>query len=115
MHEVILSEDLAKVWDRLEAEIKSGRKTNEPEFKALKKGIDQLTENYERGIHIPRKYPIFKYYSEKYGVDNLWKLDTSARWRLIYTLTKENIKIIAFVLDMLDHKTYDKLGGYHTT
>jgi len=115
MHEVLLSEELAELYDVLLAEEKAGRKTNEKEFKLLKKGMSQLSLNYEQGVKMPRRLPIFKYYSEKYGIDNLWKLDVGQKWRLMYTLTTEGIKLITLILDLVDHKTYDERGGYHTS
>ncbi len=34
-------------------------------------------------------------------------------WRMLYTLTNnEEVEIIAFVLDILNHQTYNKKFGY---
>jgi hypothetical protein len=35
-------------------------------------------------------------------------------WRMLYTLTngEREVEIIAFVLDVIDHKAYDKKFGY---
>ena len=36
-----------------------------------------------------------------------------AFWRMIYTLTNNgDVEIIAFVLDIIDHPTYDDKFGY---
>lgn len=112
MVKVILSEELAKQYAELEKEVSSGNCANEKEFKLIRKGIELLSMNPAHGIKIPHNLPIFAHYVKKFGVDNLWKLDVSGDWRLIYTLGKEEIEIIAFVIELLDHKAYDKIGGY---
>ena len=33
-------------------------------------------------------------------------------WRMLYTIKGDQIEIICFVLDILDHKSYDKIFGY---
>lgn len=50
----------------------------------------------------------------KYGVTNLFRIELSNFWRMLYTLTNDEmeIEIIAFVLDIIDHKEYDKKFGY---
>jgi len=55
---------------------------------------------------IPKEYKI------KYGVTNLFRIELPQFWRMLYTLTNGDIEIIAFVLDVIDHKTYDKKFGY---
>ena len=53
-------------------------------------------------------------YIEKYGVKNLFRVELPNYWRLIYTLTEgeTQIEIVAFVLDIFDHKDYNKRFGY---
>jgi hypothetical protein len=53
-------------------------------------------------------------YKDKYGVSNLFRIELPNFWRMLYTLTdgETNIEIIAFVLDVIDHPTYDKKFGY---
>lgn len=57
---------------------------------------------------IPEEYKI------KYGVTNLFHIELSSFWRMLYTLTNDEmeIEIIAFVLDIIDHKGYDKKFHY---
>ena len=50
---------------------------------------------------------------KKQGIKNLYRVELSNFWRMLYTLTNnEEIEIIAFVLDIIDHKDYDKKFGY---
>ena len=41
-------------------------------------------------------------------------MELSNYWRMLYTLTsdEDEIEIIAFVLDIIDHKGYDRKFGY---
>ncbi|OGI14985.1 hypothetical protein A3K63_03100 [Candidatus Micrarchaeota archaeon RBG_16_49_10] len=70
-----------------------------------------LKSNPQYGIHIPRKM-IPKEYVAKYDANNLWKVNLSGHWRMIYTLKGSKVDIIAFVLDLVDHNKYSKLFGY---
>lgn len=88
-------------------------------LRSIDSKIALLKANYSYGIQIPKKQ-IPRKYMEKYEVTNLWKVDLSAYWRLIYTLKQPQreeteIDIITIwldVLDIVDHPTYDKLFGY---
>ena len=50
----------------------------------------------------------------KYGITNLFRVELPNYWRMLYTLSngESEIEIIAFVLDLVDHKVYDKKFGY---
>lgn len=115
MYEVRLSKDLAKIYEQLEQEIKNGNRANEREYKLIKKAIEQLNYNYQTGIKLGRSLPVFKYCVDKYGVNNVWKLDVSKSWRILYTLVDDEIKIFSVILELVDHKSYDRIGGYQTT
>lgn len=53
-------------------------------------------------------------YIKKYGLTNLFRVELPAFWRMIYTLNEgaNQIEIVAFVLDIIDHKDYNKKFGY---
>jgi hypothetical protein len=52
-------------------------------------------------------------YKQKYSVTNLFRVELLAFWRMLYTLTNnEQVEVIAFVLDIIDHPTYDGKFGY---
>jgi hypothetical protein len=50
----------------------------------------------------------------KYDVKNLFHVELPNYWRMLYTLTDDEtkIEIIAFVLDIINHSTYNKKFGY---
>ena len=80
-------------------------------FRVIKQKIDFLKENPQYGIHI-QKDKIPKEYILDYEVNNLWKVDLSGAWRMIYTIKGSEVEILSLVLDLLDHKSYEKKFGY---
>ena len=88
-------------------------------LKSINDKIKILKKNYDDAIHIPRNKVPQKYIIE-YEVTNLWKVNLSGGWRMIYTLKqpqRENpevdiLSIWLDVLDVIDHKEYDKIFGY---
>jgi hypothetical protein len=59
-----------------------------------------------------KKDLIPKEYVQKYKAENLFIADLPDYWRMIYTLESDEIEIIAFVLDIISHKDYDKKFGF---
>ena len=55
-----------------------------------------------------KKDLIPKDYRQKYDADNLFIADLPDYWRMIYTLESDEIEIIAFILDIIDHEEYNK-------
>lgn len=47
-----------------------------------------------------------------YNVQNLWRVELTNYWRMLYTLKGNEIQIICFILDIVDHKRYNKIFGY---
>jgi len=77
---------------------------------SIKRIIEILKENPQFGDPIEkRKIP--KPY-KKEGIKNLYRCELSNYWRLIYTLEGNRVEIFAFVLNIMDHKRYNKLFGY---
>ncbi|MEK6868433.1 MAG: hypothetical protein AABX98_06435 [Nanoarchaeota archaeon] len=62
-------------------------------------------ENAKKHL-IPREYRL------KYDVGNLFIADLPDYWRMIYTLESDEIEIIAFILDIVDHDKYNKIFGF---
>lgn len=114
---VILSEEAAKQYEELNKivgeEVKKGvtNSIHQQLLKSIKQKTELLKINPQAGIHIPKRL-IPKVYIDKYDANNLWKIDLSGYWRMIYTLRTTEIEITNFVLDFLDHETYDKVFGY---
>lgn len=87
-------------------------KTREQKLLAwLNKAFDDISENAFCGIQIPKKL-IPKKYLKKYEIDNLWKYNLPGAWRLLYSVARDEIIVIAIVLEWLPHKEYEKRFGY---
>ena len=77
-------------------------------FKSIKQKIDLIKVNPQYGAPVPKA--LIK--KSGYPVDNLWVADLTGYWRMLYTLKGSQIEIICFVLEIMDHKNYDKIFGY---
>lgn len=78
---------------------------------SIKQKVEFLKENPQYGIHIS-KNKIPPEYIRKYDASNIWKTNLSGAWRMIYTINGSEVEIVALILDILDHKDYDKKFGY---
>ncbi len=114
---VVLSEDANEVYDDLNKIVgdEKIRKINGSFHQTLLRSInrvkDVLKANPFAGNQIHKKR-IPKEYIKKYDIENLWRIELANRWRLIYTITGNEVEIINFVLDIFNHKDYDKTFGY---
>jgi len=73
--------------------------------------LDMLKENMFAGQLIAeKKFP--KVYVRKYGVKNLYKYNLDRSKRLIYTLVADESGIIVVIIEILNHKDYEKRFGY---
>lgn len=117
MYRVRLVKTVAERKRKLEKQLAKGNRSNEREYKLLMRGIEKLKRDYKAGIHISKKRhkKAFAYYQRKYGIENIWKLNVSRDWRMIYTVVSNGVEIVSFVLDLMDHKKYDKIFGYSTS
>jgi hypothetical protein len=101
---VFVNEGLEKEFNELSEK--------DPLKKSLIRAIKNIQENAFSGRNV-KKNLIPKAYIEKYRVDNLWIYNLPDGWRLIYSITSTGeIKIIAAVLDWMDHKDYERLFGF---
>ena len=75
----------------------SGKYHDKELHKAISNAIENLKINPEFGTKIPQRL-IPKFYKTNYNADNLWKYNLPKAWRLIYTLTTDEVKIISIIL-----------------
>ncbi len=81
-------------------------------LKSIDQKIELIKANPHYGDGVPKNL-IPKKYILQYGVTNLFRVELPNFWRMLYTLTAGGeIEIIAFILDIIDHKAYDKKFGY---
>src|SRR3989338_6193817 len=72
----------------------------------------QLLKSIDREISNIKINYISKQVVQRYGTNKLWKLELVSFWRIIYTITGDEVKIITFILEIMDHKKYDKVFGW---
>jgi Txe/YoeB family toxin of Txe-Axe toxin-antitoxin module len=77
----------------------------------LNRAFDDISENAFCGIQVPKKL-IPKKYIKKYEIDNLWKYNLPSAWRLMYSVARDKVIVIAIILEWLPHKEYEKRFKY---
>lgn len=92
-------------------ELEKGSAEEKALFKAIQKALDAIENNAFCGIQIPKKQ-IPHEYIKKHDAENLWKFNLQGNWRLIYTITTQDILVVSLVLEYLDHKQYEKRFNY---
>lgn len=109
---VILSPEAEEVYKHLTKEATQS-KTERMILKAINKKVELIKVNLHYGDPIAKNL-IPREYVEKYEITNLFRVELPNYWRMLYTLTdnETKIEIIAFVLDILDHPTYNEKFGY---
>ena len=109
---IIFSPEAKEVFEYLNKEALTS-KTERTILKSIKQKIEFVKANPHYGKPIS-KDKIPKEYKLKYGNINLFRIELPSFWRMLYTLTEGDTKVevIAFVLDIIDHKDYNKKFGY---
>lgn len=90
------------------------KKRNDKEAKSILNSIERikdiLKENPQYGDPLAKK--LIPESLAKRGIRNLYRVELSNYWRMLYTLKGNRIEIFLFVLKIVDHKGYNKLFGY---
>ena len=109
---VILSPEAEEVYNYLNKQALTSKKERMI-LNAVNKKVELIKANYHYGEPIAKKL-IPNEYKKKYGATNLFWVELPNFWRMLYTLTdgESEIEIIAFILDVIDHDTYNKKFGY---
>lgn len=96
--------------NRLAGEQQAKGVTNSEEMqliKSIQKKADLIKQNPMYGNNIPKKQ-----IPKSLDVSNLFQVELTGRWRMLYTLEGNQIEIVAFVLYVMNHPVYDRLFGY---
>ena len=109
---IVLSPEAREVFNYLNSQADFS-KHERMILKSFRQKVDLIKMNPHFGDSI-RKTLIPKKYLIQYGVTNLFRVELPNFWRMLYTLTEgeTKIEIIAFVLEIIDHKEYSKRFGY---
>ncbi len=113
--EVVLAGEAKDFFEKLKATIeKDSEKTKHFQkmlFRSIKEKIILLKNDPSYGIQVPKNL-IPEEYILAYDADNLWKVNLSGYWRMIYIIKGQEVKIIAVVIDIFNHKDYNKKFKY---
>ena len=110
---VILLDEADKEYKRLNKlvgqQLKEGKENTEEMqlLRSIKQKRDLIKANPFYGDNIKKRQ-----IPKEYNVQNLWRVELTGYWRMLYTIRGDEIQIICFILDILDHDSYDKKFGY---
>ncbi len=76
-------------------------------LRSIKQKRDFIKANPFYGDNISKKL-----IPKEYDVSNLWRVELSQFWRMLYTIKGDQIEIICFILNIINHDNYNKLFGY---
>ena len=96
--------------NRIAGEQQAKGTTNSEEMqllKAIKQKSELIKQNPLYGNSIPKKQ-----IPKTLGVSNLFRVELTGYWRMLYSLEGNQVEIIAFILYIIDHHGYDKILGY---
>lgn len=84
---------------------------NEPLVKAVREVVSHLRSDRIVGKRLIRKQ-IPQYYLKKHDVNAVFKVDLPGYWRLIYGVVEIHGEKKALIMEIFDHKRYNKRFGY---
>ncbi len=61
---------------------------------------------------VVRKSRIPRELATAYGIENLYVEDLPDYWRMLYSIVKSSGKRIVMILEIVDHKAYDRWLGF---
>jgi hypothetical protein len=80
-------------------------------IKSINRLLNLLEVNPQYGNAISKKQiPVILI--NKYNISNLYRVELSKFWRLLYTIKNDEVYIYLIVLKIFDHKKYNKLFNY---
>ncbi|MBR9678245.1 MAG: hypothetical protein GOU97_03075 [Nanoarchaeota archaeon] len=90
-------------------QIKKGRNNSEEIqlLKSIKQKVELIKQNPFYGDNIPKRL-----IPKGYSVNNLWRIELTHFWRMLYTIKGDRIEVICFILELINHKDYNKIFGF---
>lgn len=105
-------EEYLKLKSIVNLEIEKGIKKSENQtlLKSINLKIEVLKNNPQAGRAVKKSLIPLKY-REK-DITNLWILNLSNFWRLLYNIQTDEVIIFCFILEYGDHNQYNDLFGF---
>lgn len=102
---------LAKLEENIQivkAQGKTPPKEDTQLLNSIHRALDLLKTNPFTGQPVQEKlWP-----NEFRNLPNLFRMELSQFWRLLYYVTGNEVRVISVVFEICDHKYYDKMFGY---
>ena len=98
---IFADKELKEAFERL-------KESDKRLYKEIENALNAIRQNAFFGRNVKKKL-IPKELIQKYGIDNIWIYNLRKDWRLLYTLTNNEVEILAIVLEWMNHKDYEKL------
>jgi Txe/YoeB family toxin of Txe-Axe toxin-antitoxin module len=92
----------------LEAQGKTPAKADVQLLKSVERALNLLKTNPFAGDNVPKNL----WQKEFSNLPNLFRMELSQFWRLLYYVAGDEVKIISVVFEICDHQHYDKIFGY---
>ena len=90
------------------------KKRNDKEARILVKSIERMFEILKQNPQYgdPIKKELIPDSLKKQGIQNLYRAEISNFWRMLYTIEGNKVEIFLFVLNIVNHPTYNRIFGY---
>jgi Txe/YoeB family toxin of Txe-Axe toxin-antitoxin module len=92
----------------IEACGKTPPKSDTQLLKSIQRALDILKTNPFAGDSVPQKF----WPNEFNHLPNLFRMELSQFWRLLYYVAGDEIRIVSVIFEICNHKHYDKIFGY---
>ena len=77
-------------------------------LKSIQNALDRLKQNPFAGDNIKKELIP----RELSTLQNLFRMELSQFWRLLYYVVGEEVRVISIVFEIINHKEYDHVFGY---
>jgi hypothetical protein len=84
---------------------------NDEQYKEINTALDLLKKDYSKGDKIPRDMWPRKYVRE-HNIHTLFRYKLKSGWRFVYTIYGTRQEKVCTILEIFDHKEYEKRFGY---
>ena len=92
----------------IEAQGKTPAKADAQLLRSVARALDSLKLNPFAGDAVAQKlWP-----SEFGNLPNLFRMELSQFWRLLYYVTGDEVRVISVVFEICEHEHYDKIFAY---
>jgi Txe/YoeB family toxin of Txe-Axe toxin-antitoxin module len=98
-----VDENLERAYDALA----EGTYEDKKLYELLTEVMKLIRKNPFGGIRIPRKL-----IPKEYNATVLYKINLTKSWRLVYSVSKTRIEIMAIILEWFPHKKYERRFKY---